>query len=76
MVSWAATPVWDVKERRDSAMRREKRKRLEGKGWRFGTAQEFLGLSPAEAASVEDRLRFAEGAKRRRVKRDPAGVGR
>jgi ribosome-binding protein aMBF1 (putative translation factor) len=34
-------------------MRERKRERLEAKGWRFGTAQEFLGLSAEESAYVE-----------------------
>ena len=33
-----------------------KRKRLAAAGWRVGTAQEFLGLSPDEAAFVEVKL--------------------
>ena len=34
-------------------MRKSKRERPEAKGWRFGTAQEFLGLSAEESAYVE-----------------------
>lgn len=45
-------------------MRRDKRKRLQSKGWRFGTVQEFLGLATEDAASV-DRLRLAAGVERR-----------
>ena len=37
-------------------MRKSKRERLEAKGWRFGTAQEFLGLSNEESAYVELRV--------------------
>lgn len=37
-------------------MRPEKRKQLEAKGWKVGTAEEFLGLSAEEAAQVEHRL--------------------
>jgi predicted XRE-type DNA-binding protein len=33
--------------------------RLEGKGWRIGSAEEFLGLSPDEAAYVDLRLRLS-----------------
>lgn len=50
-------------------MHRDKRERLERKGWRFGTAQDFLGLSDEEAAYVELRLRLADSLKRRRRKR-------
>lgn len=50
-------------------MRRNKKERLEAKGWRLGTAQEFLGLSDEETAYVELRLRLAESLRRRRQKR-------
>jgi hypothetical protein len=52
-------------------MRREKRTRLENKGWRFGPAQEFLVLSTADAASVEDRLRSVAGVGRRARAKKP-----
>jgi DNA-binding XRE family transcriptional regulator len=47
-------------------MRESKRKRLESKGWKIGTAKEFLDLSDEEAAYIELRLRLAEGLKARR----------
>jgi hypothetical protein len=47
-------------------MDNEKRKRLEAAGWRAGTAEEFLGLSEAEAALVELRLRLSDKLKQRR----------
>ncbi len=50
-------------------MRESKRKRLESKGWKVGTAKEFLHLSDEEAAYVELRLRLAEGLKARRQAR-------
>jgi ribosome-binding protein aMBF1 (putative translation factor) len=50
-------------------MPRNKRGRLEAKGWKFGTAQDFLGLSDEETAYVELRLRLADGLRRRRQKR-------
>jgi ribosome-binding protein aMBF1 (putative translation factor) len=50
-------------------MRRGKKERLEAKGWRFGTAQEFLRLSDDETAYVELRLRLADSLRRRRQKR-------
>ena len=40
-------------------MREDKRRRLEARGWRVGTAQEFLGLSAEEAAYVELKVRLA-----------------
>lgn len=36
-----------------------KRKKLEAKGWKIGTAQEFLGLSEDEALFVEIKLALA-----------------
>ncbi len=50
-------------------MRKSKRDRLEAKGWRFGSAQEFLGLSNEESAYVELRLRLADSLRLRRQKR-------
>ena len=50
-------------------MRRSKSRKLERKGWKLGTAAEFLGLSGEEAAYVDLRLRLAEGLKNRRIKR-------
>ena len=50
-------------------MLRSKKERLETKGWRFGTAQEFLGLSDEETAYVELRLRLADGLRHRRQER-------
>lgn len=50
-------------------MRESRRKRLESKGWKVGTAKEFLGLSDDEAAYVELRMRLAEGLKARREAR-------
>ena len=40
-------------------MRESKRKRLEAKGWRVGSAAEFLYLSPEEAAYVELKIKLA-----------------
>jgi hypothetical protein len=41
-------------------MREDKKKRLEAKGWKVGTAQEFLNLSDQESAYIELKLRLAE----------------
>lgn len=49
--------------------RRAKRERLEKRGWRVGTVEDFLGLSPAEAAYVELRLRLSEALRSRRKSR-------
>jgi predicted XRE-type DNA-binding protein len=51
-------------------MRRSKRQKLEKKGWRLGSAQEFLGLSEEEAAYVELRVRLADTLKARRQKQN------
>ena len=50
-------------------MHKRKKQRLEAKGWRVGSAQEFLGLSDEESAYVELRLRLAESLRARRQKR-------
>ena len=51
-------------------MRRSKRERLEAKGWRLGTAKEFLGLSNEESAEVELRLRLADSLRVHRQERN------
>jgi predicted XRE-type DNA-binding protein len=49
-------------------MRASKREKLAARGWKVGTASEFLGLTPEEEAYIELRLRLAEGLKARRAK--------
>lgn len=44
-------------------MKADKRKRLEAKGWKVGTAEEFLRLSPEEAEMVQLRLKLADGVR-------------
>jgi len=39
-------------ESRNMTMRKEKKKRLEAKGWKIGTAKDFLGLSQEESAYI------------------------
>lgn len=51
-------------------MHPSKRRKLERKGWRVGTARDFLGLSEEEAAYVELRLRLADSLKNRRRRRN------
>jgi hypothetical protein len=48
-------------------MREAKRKRLAAKGWKVGSATQFLGLSPEEEAYVELKLRLADGLRKRRL---------
>src|SRR3989441_5480014 len=47
-------------------MRKEKKRRLEAKGWKVGSAKDFLGLSNEEAAYIELKIRLAEGLRQRR----------
>src|SRR5262245_54416148 len=47
-------------------MRKDRRARLEAKGWKFGTAKDFLGLSEEESAYIELKIRLAEALCQRR----------
>ena len=49
--------------------RNSKRERLEAKGWGFGSAEEFLGLSKEESVHVELRLRLVDTLRQRRQMR-------
>ncbi len=51
-------------------MREEKRRRLEARGWKIGTAQGFLRLSAEEAAYVELKARLAMGLREQRRRRN------
>ncbi len=50
-------------------MLEEKRKRLEAKGWKIGTAKEFLNLSDQEAGIIELKLKLAGALRVKRLKR-------
>ena len=50
-------------------MDKEKRKRLESKGWKFGTPADFLGLSPDESAFVEVKLALSKCLRESRLKK-------
>ena len=50
-------------------MREEKRRRLEARGWKIGTAKEFLRLSAEEAAYIDLKVRLATGLRERRRRR-------
>jgi len=50
-------------------MNKTKRKRLEARGWRVGTASTFLGLSSEEAAYVEMKVNLSHALRARRVAR-------
>jgi ribosome-binding protein aMBF1 (putative translation factor) len=47
-------------------MRKQKKKRLESKGWKIGIVKEFLGLSNEESAYIELKIKLAAGLKQRR----------
>src|SRR5262245_7480946 len=47
-------------------MGKDKRTRLEAKGWKFGTAKDFLNLSEEESAYIELKIRLAEALRQRR----------
>jgi predicted XRE-type DNA-binding protein len=51
------------------SMDKTKRKRLEKKGWRIGSAAEFLDLTPEENRYIELKLALGEHLKRRRRSR-------
>ena len=53
-------------------MEKPKRRRLEGAGWKVGSAGEFLGLSEEEAALVEEKLGLGDVASGRADARDPS----
>lgn len=50
-------------------MRSNRRKRLEAKGWKVGSAKDFLGLSSHEEAYIEIKLRLAESLRNQRLRR-------
>ena len=50
-------------------MRSNKKKRLEAKGWKVGSAKEFLGLSSHEAEYIEIKLKLAVSLKNQRLRR-------
>jgi predicted XRE-type DNA-binding protein len=55
--------------RRDTMMRKTKKDRLEKKGWTVGSAEEFLDLSPEEAAYIELKLRLSDNLRQRRTRK-------
>lgn len=44
-----------------------KREKLEGRGWRFGSADEFLELSPEESAYIELKLALSDKLRAKRL---------
>ena len=49
-------------------MRKTKKDRLEKKGWRVGTVEEFLDLTPDESSYIELKIRLGEDLRKRRVR--------
>ena len=49
-------------------MRDSKKKRLEAKGWKVGSADEFLDLTPQESAFLDLKLRLSESLRERRAR--------
>ena len=50
-------------------MNSKKRKKLESKGWRIGSTQEFLGLSESENAYIELKLTLGENLRKIRLQK-------
>ena len=50
-------------------MKKSKREKLEATGWAVGSAQEFLGLSDADAALIELKLALSRSLRDRRQRR-------
>jgi DNA-binding XRE family transcriptional regulator len=48
-------------------MDKTKKQSLEKKGWKVGTATDFLGLSPEEEKYIEMKLALSEDLKKRRI---------
>ena len=55
-------------------MKQSKRKKLEAAGWAVGSAQEFLGLSDADAALIELKLALSRSLRDRRQRRGVSQV--
>lgn len=55
-------------------MKSAKRKKLEAKGWKIGSADEFLNLSPEEAAYIELKLSLSSSLKKQRSRENLSQV--
>jgi DNA-binding XRE family transcriptional regulator len=51
-------------------MNTAKRKLLESKGWKVGTAKEFLNLSPEESAYIELKLKLSKILQEARIENE------
>jgi predicted XRE-type DNA-binding protein len=50
-------------------MDKEKKARLEAHGWKVGSAEEFLGMTPEEAAYVDLRVKLSEAVREYRKRK-------
>ena len=50
-------------------VREDKRRRLQGAGWKVGSTQEFLELTDEEAAYIDLKVRLAASLRERRERR-------
>jgi DNA-binding XRE family transcriptional regulator len=50
-------------------MKQSKRAELESRGWKIGSAEDFLGLSAEESAYIEMKLALSEKLKQRRQRK-------
>lgn len=57
------------KELRTMTMNKEKIKKLERKGWKIGSAKEFLGLTEEESSYIELKLKLSANLKKLRTER-------
>jgi DNA-binding XRE family transcriptional regulator len=48
-------------------MNKQKMKNLEKKGWKFGSAEEFLGLSEEESAYIELKMKLSANLRKLRI---------
>ena len=55
-------------------MRKTKKERLEKKGWKVGSVDEFLDLTSEELAYIEMKLRLSENLRKRRRRRNLSQV--
>ena len=55
-------------------MRATKRKKLEEQGWKVGSADDFLNLTPDETAYIEMKLALSSSLKKHRLKKNMSQV--
>ncbi len=55
-------------------MQTAKRKKLEARGWKVGSAAEFLDLSPVEVAYIDMKLALSSSLKKQRLKKNMSQV--